>query len=553
MLVSIRIRNLALVEDLSLEFQKGFHAITGETGAGKSILIGALTLALGERADRDWIRAEADSCSVEAVFDISNSPSLPSLLESLGLDPCQEDQLFLKRIFNSVGANRQFVNGSPTTLQSLKKIGSELVDLHGPHDHQSLLHAEAQLLILDRYAGLEKARADYHAHWKRLRAIENEKRALIMDENEFQQQLELLEYQVREIDAARLAHDEEKKIETDYRLAANSQKVLDFVSRAQNALDEGETSAASSLTQAQRALQDLATIDPSISEFVTTNQQLLSQLQDLIHDLSRYADRVEIDPERLQFLSERVTLIQGLKRKYGKTLEEVMAFGRTAKERLEKLRDREASLIKLQSESASTAHALEKSGIVLRSSRKKIIPKLVQAIRGHLRDLGFAKSGFDAELIPCAPSSSGMDTLEFRFAPNVGEPAKPLREIASSGEMARVMLGIKTALADEDAVPVLVFDEVDANVGGEIGSRVGEKLERIGRRHQVLCITHLPQVAARAQHHFVVNKRIEKGRTLTLIEPLDQTQRVEEIARMLGGRGDTAIQHAKELLKDNKK
>ncbi len=480
MLVSIRIRNLALVEDLSLEFQEGFHAITGETGAGKSILIGALSLTLGERADRDWIRAGADSCSVETVMDISKIPSVPPILESLGLEPCQDDQLFLKRIFSATGPNRQFINGSPTTIQALKQIGEELVDIHGPHDHQSLLHTDVQLLILDRYAGLEKNRADYLAHWKRLQVINEEKESLVMDEKDFQQKLDLLSHQVNEIEAARLSLDEEVKLEIDYRLASNSQKIIDLIGRARNSLGEEEGSASTTIAQAQRALHDLASIDPATNEFSGTNQQIASQLQDLVHELSRYVERIEVDPERLQFLSERMSLIQGLKRKYGKTLEEVIIFGQSAKEHLKKLQGREVALAKLQNEAAAATQALEKTGLALRTARQKASPKLVQITTDHLCDLGFAKSSFDALLTPCDPTPSGMDTIEFRFAPNTGESAKPLREIASSGEMARVMLGIKTALADQDAVPVLVFDEVDANVGGEIGSRVGEKMARIG-------------------------------------------------------------------------
>jgi len=552
MLLSIRIKNLALVEDLSIEFGRGFLAITGETGAGKSILIGALNLVLGERADRDWIRAGADSCAVEAVFDASKIKGLPGLLDELGLEPCQDGQLLLKRVFGG-NVNRQFVNGSPATLQALKQIGEQLVDIHGPHDHQSLLQTETQLSILDRFAGLEETRADFAKELQRVRDVEARKKELVLDEKEFQQQLDLLSHQVNEIETAGLKANEEAQIESDYRVASNAQKILDLAGRAQEFLSEGESAAANALAQAQRALRDLAAIDPDAAEMEAANEGLSGQLQDLSRQLSKYASRMDLDPDRLQFLSERMTLIQGLKRKYGKTLPEVIEFGKAAKEKLQRLQGREKELAKLDAEAQAAQKAMEKVGLSLRTARQKAIPELTQEITRQLKELGFLQSTFLAELLSVEPSPSGMDAIEFGFAPNPGEPPQPLREIASSGEMARVMLALKTALADQDQVPVLIFDEVDANVGGEIGSRVGEKMKQIGRKHQVLCITHLPQVAAFGEHHYEVVKVVEKGRTFTHIELLDETRRVQELARMLGGKTESALQHAKELLKGSQK
>jgi DNA repair protein RecN (Recombination protein N) len=486
---------------------------------------------------------------VEVIFDPRRIPSLEPILNSLGIEPCQDSQLLLKRVFSSSGTNRQFVNGSPTTLQSLKQIGELLVDIHGPHDHQSLLKIEAQLRILDRFAGLEKERQEFADQLGRVRAIEDQKRALVMDEKEFQQQLDLLSHQVNEIEAARLSIDEETKLESDYRVASNAQKLQDLVGRAQEALSEGETNASTVLGQAERALRDLAAIDSQAVPLQETNNSIFQQVQELAKELSRYAAKIDLDPDRLHHLSERMTLVQGLKRKYGKTLAEVLEFGKTAKERLSQLQNREVALTKLEAEATTITRSMGKKGEALRAARKKAIPKLTQVISKHLKELGFGQSSFTSELTPSEPSSSGMDAIEFRFAPNPGEPAKPLREIASSGEMARVMLALKTALADQDEVPVLVFDEVDANVGGEIGNSVGEKMAQIGKRHQVLCITHLPQVAAHGKNHLVVVKSVEKGRTLTQIDTLTSEKRAEEIARMLGGKGDTALKHAREMLR----
>jgi len=531
-----------------MEFNGGLNVITGETGAGKSILIGAMNLVLGERADRDLIRSGSDSCAVEALFDVARLASIPPLLRELGLEDCADSQLILKRVFTAAGANRQFVNGSPATLQALKQIGELLVDIHGPHDHQSLFRTSVQLRILDCFAGLNDLRNNFTEKFREVREIAEQKRALVMDPAEFERRLDLLAHQVNEITAARLSPDEETALEADYHKASNAQKLLELIGRAQQAISEGEHAAVSALAQAQRALRDLASIDPQAAPLEETNQTLVAQLQELGRDLSRYATRVELDPDRLQSLSERITLIQGLKRKYGKTLAEIIEFEKNARGQLEDLRGRKEKLAQLEKQTGAFAQALEKDGMKLRSARLKAIPKLAREITDHLRELGFLQSKFDTDLVPCEAGPSGMDAIEFRFAPNPGEPPKSLRDIASSGEMARVMLALKTALAEQDEVPILVFDEVDANIGGEIGNRVGEKMARIGRRHQVLCITHLPQVAAHTGHHHVAVKSVEKGRAFTRLERLAPEKRAEEIARMLGGKTETSLKHAQEMI-----
>jgi DNA repair protein RecN (Recombination protein N) len=319
--------------------------------------------------------------------------------------------------------------------------------------------------------------------------------------------------------------------------------------RALDAVSEGEGSASAALARAERALRDLAATDPASTALEEANRAASAQVQDLSRELSRYAGKLNPDPDRLQKLSERMTVVQTLKRKYGKTLAEVITFGTEAKERLRVLQGRSGELAKLDAALDHARAALVKLGEKLRAARKKAIPGLCGRVETQLRELGFAQSKFAAELAPSEPTALGMDAIEFRVSPNVGEPLKSLRDIASSGEMARIMLALKTALADQDEVPVMIFDEVDANVGGEVGSRVGEKMARIGKRHQVLCITHLPQVAAHARAHLSVTKRVEKGRTFTVIERLEGASREKELARMLGGSADTALKHAREMLR----
>jgi len=559
-LTTLRIKNLALVADLTLELRPGCNVITGETGAGKSIIIGALTLVLGERADRTLLRAGAESCAVEAVFEVGRlALSLAPLLNEHGLEPCEENQLVLKRVFTAAGANRQFVNGSPATLAALAAIGELLVDMHGPHDHQSLLHPAKQLAILDAFGGLQAPVNAFAELVRRRAALEAEKSSLIVDERTYAQQLDLLRHQVQEISAARLRPDEEAEVEAEHHRTSNAARLLELSQAALGALDSEETSLVNQLGALGRTLQELQRVDPAAQPFAEAHEQVVSSLRDLQADLSRYADRVDLDPARLAELDERLNLIHSLKRKYGASLAEVIAFGDAAKAKLNSLEQRDAEVARLNAALAKLDRELTRTGRELTAARRKVIPKLTKAVTRQLQDLGFQQSELGVALTTAdsvgdsqSPTANlkatGFDTVEFQFAPNPGEPARPLRAIASSGELARVMLALKTVLAAEDEIPVLVFDEVDANVGGETANAVGEKMRQIARARQVLCITHLAPVAAAADTHFVVTKQVRDGRTTSDIQPLSAKQRVDELARMLGGQGEAARKHAAALL-----
>ena len=550
MLTTLRIKNLALVSDLTLELQPGCNVITGETGAGKSIIIGALNLVLGERADRTLIRSGEESCSVEAVFDTKKLRApLKIFLDENGLEPCEENQLVLKRNFSASGTNRQFVNGSVTTLATLATIGEWLVDMHGPHDHQSLLHAGKQLLILDAFGGLEKSREEFGELFRRRSVLENEKSALIVDEKTYAQQLDLLRFQVQEISAARLQVDEEKSVEEEFIRSSNAAKLLQLSQTAIDALSENESSLLTQSGVIGRVLVELQRVDSGAENLVALHASAGETLRELQMELSRYADKVDVDPARLAEVEERLNLIHSLKRKYGATLAEIIAFGDEAKEKLQSLESRDAELARLKAAMEKLDSEILTAGKKLSAARKKIIPQLAKAVSIQLEDLGFKQSKFDVMITATEISSSGLDAIEFQFAPNLGEPAKPLRAIASSGEMARVMLALKTVLAAEDEIPVLVFDEVDANVGGETANAVGEKMKQIASKRQVFCITHLPQVAAAADAHYVVSKSVKNGRTISEITLLDKKSRVTELARMLGGQTDAARKHAEALLK----
>jgi DNA repair protein RecN (Recombination protein N) len=548
-LSSLRIRNLALVDELVWTLRPGCTAVTGETGSGKSIIVGALKLVLGERADKSLIRTGAESCSVEAVFEVKDSDELNRELEAQGIEACEDGQLLIKRTFAAAGTNRQFVNGSATTLAALKQIGDGLVDLHGPHDHQSLLSSEKQLELLDACAGAEKLTTAYAEAWRRLNQLTAERDELASNEAALERELDLLRHQVREIDAVQIQPNEEEEVLQRYGLASNSRRLMEIASAASRRLQEDDDAALTKLAEVGRSLRDLERIDPAAVRMSDALHRGLAELEDLANSLQHYTDEVELEPAELARLEERVSLFETLKRKYGGTLAQVVEFGVKAAERLEKIESRGAEIERLNREIGDARETLTDIGGKLTAKRKSAGPKLASTITTHLRDLGFKRGDFAVQLTSLKDAGPhGFESAEFLFAPNPGEPAKPLKVIASSGEISRVMLAVKSALAAQDTISLLVFDEIDANVGGEIAHAVGAKMRSLGEGHQVICITHLPQVAASATEQFVVTKDFANERTVSRLNKVEGKARVEEVARMLGGKSDSALAHAKTLL-----
>ncbi len=549
MLLSLlRIKNLALVEDLEWELAPGFTAITGETGAGKSIIIGALQLLLGERADKSLIRTGAEACTVEAIFSGDDFSALNARLDESGIERV-DDELLVRRSFSLGGSNRQFVNGSPTTLALLKAIGDGLVDLHGPHDHQSILSPERQLDLLDRFAHAEAELQVYQKNYRRWQELIAEEKALSTAESAREQELDLLRHQVSEIAAAILEPNEEEQIVARYKLASNGRRLIELATAVSRQLSEIDNAVLNQLAETQRLLRELEKIDSGLTTTAAAHAAAVVELSEVARTLDRYAERLDLDPEQLAQLEQRVTTLETLKRKYGATIPEVMAFGERAAERMRKIEGREAELERLAAEIAEERKALDRSAATLRKARQMAAPKLGRNIRQQLADLGFRQSEFEVQIKPeDTPRLRGTESFELLFSPNPGEPLKPLRTVASSGEVSRLMLAIKSALALQDEIPLLVFDEVDANVGGEIANAVGEKMRALGEKHQVLCITHLPQVAAQARTHFVVTKAVTGGRTFSRLGEVRGKARQEEIARMLGGKSESALKHAATLL-----
>lgn len=549
MLSFLKIKNLALVEDVTWELAPGLVGVTGETGAGKSIIVGALKLILGERADRSLIRTGQDTCTVEASFHLKDSRAVDAVLDEAGLEPCQDGELLIKRAVSIGGANKQFVNCSPVTIQVLKSLGELLVDLHGPHDHQSLNSQERQLEMLDKAAGLEETLATYQEAWKQWRAAVTELEDLENSERAGTQQLDMLKFQVNEIAAANLKPGEEEEIESRHRIAANGARLAELCGAITSRLSGDEGGVLDALREISRSIHDLEKIDPASAKMFEGFQSALIELTDLESSVQDYADDLEIDPAELAQLDQRIHTIQTLKRKYGPTVQAILDFQAEAEAKLSKIENRGEELERLGKLVKDRRAQVDKLGKQLSEKRGKAAPKLAKEVATHLADLGFKRSVFEAQLAQIGePARHGFEEVDFQFAPNPGEPLKPLRLTASSGEMSRVLLAVKSALAKQDSVGLLVFDEIDANVGGNIAEAVGRKMASLGATHQVIAITHFPQVASLAQSHFVVTKDIIGDRTKSTIREITDEERIEELARMLGGKIESAREHARGLL-----
>lgn len=551
MLSRLTIRNLALVDRVSVEFQDGLNVITGETGAGKSLLIGALRLLLGERADRSMIRTGERSCGIEAVFELADAADVDAVLDEYGLPPCEDGRLLIRRSIRESGS-KNLVNDSPVTLPVLKTLGDVLVDMHGPYDHQSLLNPSAQLDILDAFGRLEAERTAYREHYDVFQTLEKQLAELSsLDDAALEEQIDLLAYRVNEVEEADISAENEAAVMQEHEQMANAQNILEEAQTAVGALTDGEMPAFDGLSAARQACTRLEKYIPEAADWADELDGALCTVQELSAVIQRAVDDLDAGPDRLQFLDDRVSLYRSLKRKYAPTVPEILEKLADWKTRLNHLQRRDEERVQVAADRDAARARTEQAGRTLRKKRQKAAGRLADAITAELRDLGFEHGLFEVQCLDRdTPLASGMDDLEFGFAPNAGETMRPLRAIASSGEISRVMLAVKAVLAKHDRIPLLVFDEIDANVGGEIANAVGNKLAQVGTTHQLIAITHLPQVAARGRTHFAVSKRVQDERTFTEIDRLAETARTEEIARMLGGRDSTRVtlQHARELL-----
>lgn len=548
MLTLLKIRHLALVDALVWEPQRGFLAITGETGAGKSVIMGGIALVLGERADKGMIRSGETQCSLEAGFSLSHPEATDALLEEAGVPPCEEGQLIIRRVITTTG-NRQFINNSPVTLQLLRRVGAGLVDMHHPESHRSLTSTERQLCLLDAFAedsALLHAYREAYRAWTEACAAHRELREREMAN---ERELDFLRHQVREIEEAAFSAEEVAGLEERWQRARNAGRLRDTVMPMLQLLAGEEDSLPAQLRRLVRLGHELTRLDAAAQPLVAPLEALVEELEDSADALQDYADSLGGDPAELAALEQRVATLDSLKRKYGADWESICAHAEACRARLEAEDNREERLHELAEAERAALERLRRAGEALAAARRKAAPRLERDFLMHAAQLGFRRSLFRVQFTPePRPAPQGTESVDFLFGPNPGEPLKPLRLIASSGELARVMLALKSALAKQDDTPLLVFDEIDANVGGEIARAVGMKMRELGTEHQVVSITHFPQVAALADHHYLIAKGVEQGRTLSRLSEVRGEARVQELVRMLGTQGETAEAHARSLL-----
>ena len=551
MLQSLRIRNLALLDEVALDFEAGFTAVTGETGAGKSIVLGALSLLAGERADKTIIRQGAPACEVEASLYFGNPKKIDALLGELDLPPSEDGLVILKRSLPRDKAPKISVNGSLATLAALQRLGEHWIDFHGPSEPRRLLKDSCQLELLDLFGRAGEALTGYQEKFRAWRELLAERDRVANETKLSPEQIDFLKNQLAKLDALELTDEAVETLERDYSRMSRAQELTELSSALAAGLtgDEGIQTRVAALLREARQLEGL---DPASKPLAQRLESAAVELNDLGAEFAALSQSLHFDSEHADALTARMNTWLEAKRKHGGDVRAVLAARDDLRRRLEAQSDLEGTLAKLEKQIADAARAAKKEAGALRAVREKAAKELAKVAAKGIAQLGFAKADFSVRLVTLAElGATGDCGCEFLFSPNVGEAPLPLNRVASSGELARVMLALKTVLADLDEVPLLVFDEVDANVGGEIGVVVGEKMAAIANNHQVLCVTHLPQVAAQATCHLVVTKDQSKDRAVVIIEPIQASRkaRVAELARMLGdSKAKSALAHADELL-----
>ena len=550
MLTELRIRNFAIIESLTLPLGPGFNVLTGETGAGKSIIVGALGLLLGERANADVVRTGAERASVEGVFDSAGRTEVLKALDERGIE-ADDSLVVLKREVTAAGRTRAWVNGTTVTAAVLADVGRALIDLHGQHEAQSLLDPDSQRAVLDEFAGAgSEAIAVRNAH-AALSAVRREIADLTARRAEAERRADYLKHVTREITEAKLREGEDVKLEDEARRLENAEEIRESAAALTAMLEDEDSGVLSKLSQAARLLQQLQRLDPTLTKVQEAFDAGFYSVESVGRELAEYTANVDLDPARLGEVRQRRDLLFRLTKKYGPTVADVIARGREARRELDLLDTAALDLGALQEREKNAAAALATVAGKLSTRRREAAKKLAKAVGAVLPELGMNDGRLLVELTPLdAIGATGAEEIEFRVTLNVGHDARPLARVASGGELSRVMLALKTILAGLDRVPTLVFDEVDAGIGGKVGQQVGDTLRKVAAAHQVFAITHLAQIAARANRHILVTKGPQAGVTTTDVRLLSDGERVTEIARMLGGDPEsaTSLSHAREML-----
>lgn len=564
MLTSLKVQNYALLDEIEITFGPGLTILTGETGSGKSILVGALGLILGGRATTDAIRTGASSATVEGLFEWTPEKTEPALPAELDFDTT-DGSLVIRRELTRDGRNRCLVNGHLATVATLKRIGEALVDLHGQHDHQSLLDPKTHIGFLDGSGDIAEVKASvamayrlFSERVEALRTLDDEIRAA-------RERRELYQYQLAQLTDAAVSSGEDAALERELAILQNAGLLIQTAAEAVDALSQKENAIIDLVSQVIRSVEDMERIDGSLNETVVTARSARYQLEDVVAYLQSYRDRIDFDPERLSEIQDRLELLKQFKRKYGGSLEEVCAYRDRIAEEISKIETADTRRDRMQSEVEQARESLTVLAQKLSKVRRRLASRLEERVMEELAELGMPRTRFQVKLdwrsddngplsiegARYSVDASGMDQVEFMISPNLGEELKPLASIASGGEISRIMLALKVILAQSDRIATLVFDEIDIGIGGRVAEAVGQKLKGLSHSHQVLCVTHLHQVACWGNAHLTVVKKALRGRTVTEIKQLDADGRVQEIARMLAGEtvDDLAMTHAREMLR----
>lgn len=557
MLLELTIKNIALIESLRMEFAQGFNVLTGETGAGKSIVVDSINLALGGRADRDMIRTGTDRGMVQALFDVAGNDRALEILREMDIE-AEDGVIVIRRELSRSGKNVCRVSDVVVPLSSLKRLTATLMDVHGQHEHQALLNPACHLDFLDDFGG--KAQAAARAEVMRLHAargrVAAELKRLMNDASEKERLCDVLSFQTQEISAARLKSGEEQKLEKKLTMLEHAEKIRQGVETAYTLVYQGDGrthSAQEALLRSSEAMDAIAALNERYHSVAARLRELYYGAQDVGYELQAMMDELDFEPEQLDKLAGRLDLIKRLERKYGATVEEVIEFGAKAAKRLEELKRSDESVGELKKRYREADAQLRAACAELTALRRESARALAEKICEQLKDLGMGKTRFEVRVDPePKPTASGMDRVEFMISPNPGEPLRPLASIASGGEISRVMLAMKAIAVDQEGVDAMIFDEIDTGVSGRMAQVVGEKMCLIARNRQVLSVTHLPQIAALGDAHFLVEKIAGEDRTDTYVRLLDEEGRVRELSRLVGGASDSesSLSHAAHMLKE---
>ena len=549
MLTDLIIKNFAIIENLHVSFSGGFNVLTGETGAGKSVILDAVGLLLGGRARGDVIRSGTEEASVEAIFVVDDSSPVRQRLDAAGL--VNGDELLVRRLVSRSGKNRVFINGSAVTLAQLRELTVGLVNIYGQHEHQNLQQVESHLEMLDTFGGLDKELRQYQRAYARYQQHSSDLKQLDLAERERCQRLDMLAFQKKELEEARLQAGEDEELEHERSLLLNAEKLLSATRGGYDLLYDGSHAVCDQLGGIIAQLEDLQDVDASFTPLVETLQSSMYALEDVATVLRDYAEKLDFEPSRQEQVEQRLSQLTSLKKKYAPTLVELIEYQNQVSTEFELLNNSGQRRDELEILLAESKQELSSVGRQLSAARNKAAGELSHLVEEELTGLAMGSARFSVAFTSLDdPADYGLEKGEFYLAANPGEPAQPLAKVASGGELSRIMLALRRSAPEGDSVRTLVFDEVDAGIGGEAATAVGEKIAQLGCELQVLCVTHLPQVAAFANHHYRVEKHAEGGRTSTQLNLLNDDQRIREMARMLGGAqvGEQTLIHARELI-----